>query len=163
LRELIAMDPVGEITRYLDKTDDGALLILRTHLLVEERLRDVLARICRAPDELRAARLSFHQVPSVCRAVVGRRDEPAWDFVARLNEVRNGMAHHLDPGDLACAKQELKPRYESCAKWRLLRWDAVADKSYPLCGEYDSDARGGGAGVEAAFGDCVRLSAGFPK
>ncbi len=100
MRELTAMDPVEEITRHLDKTDDETLLILRTHLLVEERLRDVLARICRAPDELRAARLSFHQVLSVCRAVVGRHDEPAWDFVARLNEVRNRMAHHLDPGDL---------------------------------------------------------------
>src|SRR5260370_16848035 len=94
------MDPVEAITRYLDKTDDGTLLILRTHLLVEERLRDVLARICRAPDELRAARLSFHQVLSVCRAVVGRHDEPAWDFVARLNEGRNRMAHPLLPPPL---------------------------------------------------------------
>jgi len=45
------------MARHLDKTDNGTFLILRTHLVVEERLRDVLARICRAPDELRAARL----------------------------------------------------------------------------------------------------------
>lgn len=94
------MDPLEAIRRHLDKTDDPTLLILRAHLLVEERLRDILARISWSPDELRAARLSFHQVVCLCRAVVGRHDEPAWDFVARLNEVRNKMAHHLDPGDL---------------------------------------------------------------
>jgi hypothetical protein len=96
----IDMDPLEAIRHQLDKTDDPTLLILKTHLLVEERLRDILARISWLPDELRAARLSFHQVFCLCRAVVGRHDESTWDFVARLNEVRNKMAHHLDPGDL---------------------------------------------------------------
>jgi len=94
------MDPIKRISVQLDKTDDATLLILRTHLLVEERLRQILARICRSPDELPSARLSFYQVFCVCRAVVGRHDEPAWGFVARLNEVRNRMAHHLAPCDL---------------------------------------------------------------
>jgi len=94
------MDPLDAIKRHLDRTDDPTLLILRAHLLIEERLREVLARICRSPDELPGARLSFYQVLCLCRAVVGRHDEPAWGFVARLNEVRNRMAHHLDPGDL---------------------------------------------------------------
>lgn len=94
------MDFLENIDLYLVKTDDPALLILRAHLLVEERLRNILAKICRSPDEVRKARLSFNQVLYLCRAVVGRCDEPAWDFVARLNEVRNRMAHNLDPGDL---------------------------------------------------------------
>lgn len=94
------MNPFEQIAHYLEKTDDPTLLILRTHLLVEERLRGVLTRICRSPDELRAARLSFYQVLYLCRAIVGRPDEPAWDFVGRLNEVRNRMAHNLEPGDL---------------------------------------------------------------
>jgi hypothetical protein len=94
------MDSLEQIGRHLDQTDDPTLLILRTHLLVEERLRDVLARICRSPDELRVARLSFYQTLYLCRGVVGRQDEPAWDFVGRLNDVRNKMAHHLEPGDL---------------------------------------------------------------
>ncbi len=96
----MSVAPLEEINRQLDETDDHILLILRAHLLIEERLRDILARVCRSPDELRAARLSFHQVLCLCRAIVGRHDEPAWDFVTRLNEVRNRMSHHLDPGDL---------------------------------------------------------------
>ena len=92
-------DPVKEITQHLDKTDDPILVILRGHLLVEERLRDILARLSRAPEELKAARLSFHQVLYLCRAVIARHDEPVWGFMERLNEVRNRVAHHLDPGD----------------------------------------------------------------
>jgi hypothetical protein len=91
---------VEAITRHLDKANDATLLILRTHLMVEERLRDIISRACNAPDELRAARLTFYQVLCLCRALVGRHNEPPWDFVERLNEVRNRMAHHLDPGDL---------------------------------------------------------------
>ncbi len=109
------MDPLDQIKRHLDTTDDPTLLILRAHLLVEERLRDVLARICRSPDELPAARLSFYQVLCLCRAVIGRHDEPAWGFAARLNEVRNRMGHHLDPGDLdellGSVVEKLGPRY----------------------------------------------------
>ncbi len=99
---MLPVDPLDpeQIVPHLDKSDDPTLLILRAHLLVEERLRDVLARICRDPEELRTARLSFYQALCLCRAIVARHDEPVWDFVARLNEVRNRMAHHLDPGDL---------------------------------------------------------------
>ena len=92
-------DPLEQIRHHLDKTDDPILVILRAHLLVEERLRDIVARISRAPEELKAARLSFHQAVCLCRAVIGRQEEPAWDFIARLNEVRNRIAHQLDPGD----------------------------------------------------------------
>src|SRR5213593_3151396 len=94
------MAPLAATKQPLEGTEDPTLLLLRAHLLIEERLRDVLARICRSPDELLAGRLSFHQVLCLCRAVVGRHEEPAWGFVTRLNEVRNRMAHHLDPGNL---------------------------------------------------------------
>lgn len=56
-----SMDPLDTMRQHLDRTDDSILLILRAHLLVEERLRDVLARICRSPEELPLARLSFYQ------------------------------------------------------------------------------------------------------
>lgn len=93
-------DPLKELTQHLDKTDDPILVILRGHLLVEERLRRILARLSRAPEELKAARLSFHQILCLCRAVIARHDEPTWGFMERLNEVRNRIAHHLEPGDL---------------------------------------------------------------
>jgi hypothetical protein len=105
-------DPVKEIAQHLDKSDP-ILLILRAHLLIEERLRAILAQSSRAPDELRAARLSFYQVLQLCRALLARYDEPAWDFMARLNEARNRIAHQLDPGNLDEILGELAERLQS--------------------------------------------------
>src|SRR5260370_34658979 len=36
----------------------------------------------------------------LCRAIIGRQDEPAWEFVRRMNEARNRIVHRLDPGNL---------------------------------------------------------------
>ncbi len=111
----MSRDPVERTSQHLDKTDDPILVILRAHLLVEERLRDMLTQICRAPEELKAARLSFHQALCLCRAVIGRQDEPAWDFIGRLNEARNRIAHRLDPGNfdelLGSVVAKLRPDY----------------------------------------------------
>ncbi len=131
-------DPADQIGHQLDQTDDPTLLILRTHLLIEERLRDVLTRICRSPDELEAARLSFFQVFCLCRAILGRSDEPAWAFVVRLNEVRNRMAHHLDPGDLdelvGSVAAKLQAKYIG-AKTPVERFRFAA---YFACGYFDA-------------------------
>jgi hypothetical protein len=90
---------------------------------------------CRSPDELRAARLSFHQVLCLCRAVVGRHDEPAWDFVARLNEVRNRMAHHFDPGDLddllGSVVAKLRPDYADQLGTPVDRFRVAAEDDRP--------------------------------
>ena len=133
------VDPLEEINRQLDKTDDHVLLILRTHLLIEERLRDILAQVCRFPDELRAARLSFYQVLCLCRAIVGRHNEPAWGFVARLNEVRNRMAHHLDPGDLdellGSVVEKIGPDYAGDMKTPVGRFRMAAVYA---CGYFDA-------------------------
>ena len=63
---------------------------------------------------LPTARLTF-QVLCICRAIVDRHDEPAWGFVVRLNEVRNRMAHRLDPGDVnalvGSTLEKLGPQY----------------------------------------------------
>ena len=131
------MDYFKDIAGYLWKTEDPTLLILRAHLLVEELLRDILARICRSPDEL--PRLSFYEVLCICRAVVGRYDEPAWDFVARLNEVRNRMAHHLDPGNLddllGSVVEKLGPDYTKKLRTPVDRFRLAMGY---VCGYFDS-------------------------
>ena len=43
-----------EISRHLSKTDDKTLVILSAHLLVEERLRGIIAQVSCAPEELEA-------------------------------------------------------------------------------------------------------------
>jgi len=83
--------------------DDKALLILSGHQLVEVRLRDILARICREPEELKAARLTFDQAWRLCCAVRGGSHEireTLWASIERLDEARNKIEPSLDPGSL---------------------------------------------------------------
>lgn len=150
--ENMSRDPVEEIVQHLDKTDDPVLVILRAHLLVEERLRDILARLSRAPDELKAARLSFHQVLYLCRAIIARHDEPVWDFMARLNEARNRIAHHLDPGDfdeiLGAVAAELGAYYADRLRTPLDRFRTAVIYT---CGYLESI--GGGLRLRQAYAD----------
>jgi len=144
------MDSLDTMKQHLDRTDDPTLLILRAHLLVEERLRDVLARISRSPEELPAARLSFYQVVCLCRAIIGRQEDPAWGFVARLSEVRNRMAHGLDPGDLdellGSVVEKLGPGYADRFKTPVDRFRAAA---FYACGYFD--AIGGSVRLREAY------------
>lgn len=135
----MSKDPLDIIKVHLEITNDPTLLILKAHLLIEERLREILDRICRSPDELSPARLSFYQVFCIARAVVGRHDEPAWAFVERLNEVRNKLAHHLDPGDLdellGSVVEQLGPGYADRYKTPVDRFRAAA---FYACGYFDA-------------------------
>jgi hypothetical protein len=149
-------DPIMAITRHLESTDDPTLLVLRTHLLVEERLRDIINRICRAPSEVRSGRLSFYQVLYLCRAIIGRHDEPAWGFVERLNEVRNRMAHQLDPGNL----DELIGSVVDKLEWSHHRHpDKAAERfrqaAVYVCGYFDSMR--GSARLREAYGPEIQL------
>jgi hypothetical protein len=136
---VVKFDSLDALHHHLDQTDDPTLLILRAHLLVEERLRDVLARVCRSPDDLAAIRLSFFQVLALCRAILGRQEDPAWDFVARLNEVRNKMAHHLEPGNLddllGSVVEKLGAGYATRYKTSTARFRAAA---FYACGYFDA-------------------------
>jgi len=139
-----------EITQHLDKADDPILVILRGHLLVEERLRRILARLSRAPEELKTLRLSFHQVLYLCRAVIGRHDEPAWGFMKRLNEARNRIAHRLDPGDLdkllGALAAELWPKRRNRLATRLGRFRTAVVFTCAYL-----DAIGGGVRLREAY------------
>jgi hypothetical protein len=132
-------DSLEQIKQHLAKTDDPILIILRSHLLIEERLHDILAQISQAPEELRTARLSFYQLLFLCRAIIGLQDAPVWSFIARLNEVRNRIAHHLDPGDLdkllGSVVTKLVPDYAEQLKTPLNRFRAAVGYT---CGYLDA-------------------------
>ncbi len=144
------MNPYDQLKRHLDATEDPTLLILRGHLLVEERLRNIVDRICQSPDELPSARLSFYQVLCLCRAIVGRHDDPAWGFVTRLNEVRNRMAHRLDPGDLDALVGSVVERLGAPYAGRCdTALDKFREATYYACGYFD--AISGGVRLRPAY------------
>ncbi len=97
------VDGVAErFDRLMPKTDDLTLLILKGHLLVEERLRAFFDTFAYNPQVLADARLSFPQCVYLFQAFtrVKDHDAPIVRFLRRLNELRNRLAHTAEVSDL---------------------------------------------------------------
>ena len=92
-----------------DRIEDGTLIVLKGHLVMEELIRSKLDEYLPRPEYLRRAGLSFFEVLCVARAVypadvMQRRgtdgtDVDLWDIIEAWNTLRNRLAHRLEPTD----------------------------------------------------------------
>src|SRR4051794_32498402 len=89
---------VARISRHLGPTEDVTLLLLKSHLLVEQQINSALHKIFPGFASLDAGRLTYQQRIQVIRALDGtRKAEDALRFAERLNLVRNRLANQLEP------------------------------------------------------------------
>jgi len=97
----ISDDEATRFNRTLLEFDELSQTILKGHLMLEGLLTSILEQlvgrgtsISGALDE---ARLSFHQKSKLVRAACSDRCPPeTWRALAKLNTLRNQMAHALD-------------------------------------------------------------------
>jgi hypothetical protein len=89
------------------KSGDPTFSILKGHLLFEELLRAHVAKRLPNAAALDGARLTFAQLLAVARACAFPpiSDHGIWAAIARLNKLRNDLAHHLEPKEEAAAIQ----------------------------------------------------------
>ena len=92
-------DPVlARVSRHLEPIEDVTLLLLKSHLLVEQQINSALHKIFPGFASLDVGRLTYHQRIQVVRALDGnRKAEDALRFAERLNLVRNRLANRLEP------------------------------------------------------------------
>jgi hypothetical protein len=78
---------------------DVSLIILKGHLLVEQRVREFVENRLLTPKALSAARLTSHQWICLAEANCLPNPDPAWLWatVRELNSLRNSLAHNLAP------------------------------------------------------------------
>lgn len=86
-----------------DDEDDLALVILKGHLLIEQRVRSFVEARLFAPTALAAARLTSHQLICLAEAMCLSNEEPKWLFetLRKLNSLRNSLVHELTPAGIA--------------------------------------------------------------
>ncbi|WP_417667564.1 hypothetical protein [Pseudidiomarina sp.] len=80
--------------------EDLTLIVLKGHLLVEEQVRVMVYDRLLKPEELQ--RFSFAQYLSLAKAMyeLPEGETWLWNAIAKLNQLRNAMAHELTPGDI---------------------------------------------------------------
>jgi hypothetical protein len=79
---------------------DLTALVLKGHLLIEVQLRSVISAYVAFPEAVLAkdANFSFRALARIARAVSFRvGDEWVWECVTAINELRNELAHKLEP------------------------------------------------------------------
>ena len=94
------------------ESDDEALIILKGHLVIEERITAVIEKFVFHPEYLERARLTFAQKVAIARSIsLDDAGHTMWDLVEKLNAVRNKLSHSLDGEPRAKAMEALKAAY----------------------------------------------------
>ena len=81
------------LIEHLD-SDPAAMVVLKGHLVIEEKLTTAIERFVFHPDHLEHARLTFAQKLAISRSLsLDENKNSIWDLVAKLNTLRNTLSH----------------------------------------------------------------------
>ncbi len=97
-------DSTERFSKYLPKGKDVTLIVLKTHLLAELELNELLELRLPHPERLHKSRFSFVQRLRILEAI---STDPEVHLLARaiesLNEIRNSLAHQLEAPNIEIA------------------------------------------------------------
>ncbi len=86
--------------RLLPRSRDPVLVVLKAHLLAEERLDWILNQFVRSSAPLKNARLTFYQKLKLAHAFLGDGFDREVKFLENLNSVRNVLSHNAEVIDI---------------------------------------------------------------
>jgi hypothetical protein len=98
----MAKDPmddkyVQQFKKHLEQVDAFTLVVLKSHLIMESAIDNVIRLIFFHPDIILDARMNFFQKVEIVRAYALREDEMSiWKLMHAI-AARNEVAHNLEP------------------------------------------------------------------
>jgi hypothetical protein len=99
----MAKDPmddkyVKQFKNHLEQVDAFTLVALKSHLIMESAIDNIIRLIFFHPDIILNARMNFFQKIEIVRAYALREDEMSiWKLMHAIAELRNEVAHNLEP------------------------------------------------------------------
>ena len=94
-------EAILRFAKHLPSADDMTLIVLKGHLLIEERLISILESSLQYPKALDEVRLTFAQRLSLAKALKHRHENSwLWEAIGKVNSIRNDLAHKLEPSKL---------------------------------------------------------------
>jgi hypothetical protein len=95
--------------KLLPDSEDLEIIVLKGHLIIEEMLYTLATKLCKQPKHFDSARLTFKQLCCVVRSLLFIPVlDTGWDAIAVLNQLRNKLAHNLEPQDINNQINELE-------------------------------------------------------
>jgi hypothetical protein len=106
----------AKATEHFQELDPLIQVVLRGHLLLEERLNATLTHSLYDPELFEKMSLTFHHKLLFARAFsVSLRGEGMWELIAAINTLRNAIAHSLDAGKRQTKFDAVKTLYHARA------------------------------------------------
>jgi hypothetical protein len=94
-------DSLERFKKHIPKGRDVTMIVLKTHLIVEAEMNELLELTLPHPECIYRSRFSFIQRLRVLQAVSTDLDlHLTTKAIEALNELRNGLAHQLDLPDV---------------------------------------------------------------
>lgn len=89
---------VQQFKKHLEHVDAFTQVVLKSHLIMESAIDNVIRLIFFYPDIILDARMNFFQKVEIVRAYALREDEMSiWKLMHAIAELRNEVAHNLEP------------------------------------------------------------------
>ncbi len=137
-------DFIAKATEHFKEIDPLTQVVLRGHLLLEERLNAILKASLYNQATFDKMNLTFHHKLLFARAfTVSQRADGMWDLIVAINTLRNGIAHSLDPQQRQKKFVSMREIYfRELEKPELIKEDETEPdhllflKAYALCEGY---------------------------
>jgi hypothetical protein len=103
---------IEKVTQHFADVDPLTQVVLKGHLLLEERLNATLRHSLYNPELLDTMKLNFHHKMLFAQSfAVSKRGAGIWELIAAINALRNGIAHSLDEEQRRKQFQRVRERY----------------------------------------------------
>lgn len=96
-----------------DEEADLTLIVLKGHLLIEQRIREFIRERLLNPTALDRIRLTSHQAICLAEALTLPNSDPEvlWSVIRKVNALRNERAHKLTPERVEERMEEIESNY----------------------------------------------------
>ncbi len=97
----VVLERLLRFSKHLPRNANNELIILKGHLLIEELLSELINKRLKKTNPLKinlSNNMMFNQKLNICWALYGIFiDVKIWDALKQLNNIRNSLAHSLEP------------------------------------------------------------------
>ena len=127
-------DTQKRLMNEFGEVDALVQVVLKGHLLIEEKLTEALETYLLHGKHLDNARLQFHQKLSLCKGIsTGESDNNMWNVIKQLNNLRNSLSHSLAIERRQKALDSLKSIYDQeFRELEMKKFDSV-DPDVQIC------------------------------
>ncbi|MDT8376023.1 MAG: hypothetical protein RQ867_04700 [Mariprofundaceae bacterium] len=92
----ITKEMLEKMQEHMASVDQGALIILKGHLLIEEVLSEIISKFVFHPEQLDGACLGYPQKVALARSMsLDEHNNEMWQLINSINGLRNELAHSL--------------------------------------------------------------------